>query len=102
MLGDKVQSTLEWADKARALAEAHDLADVRLAALVEKGSAPMMKGADMGVGRGLGGAAAAGAEQGGEHVLGARALKTLIGPARQWSEVGEVRALIDRMHAQAE
>ena len=42
MLRDKVQSTLEWADKARALAEAHDLADVRLAAMVEKGSALMM------------------------------------------------------------
>ncbi|HZM37791.1 MAG TPA: LuxR C-terminal-related transcriptional regulator [Acidimicrobiales bacterium] len=102
MLRDKVPSTLEWADKARALAEAHDLADVRLAAMVEKGSALMMTVDDMEEGRALLEAAADEAEQRGEHVLAARALNNLIWHARQWSEIGEVRALIDRMHAQAE
>jgi DNA-binding CsgD family transcriptional regulator len=102
MLRDKVQSTLEWADKARALAEAHDLADVRLAAMVEKGSALMMTIDSLEEGRALLEAAADESEQRGEHVLAARALSNLIWHARQWSDIGSVRTLIDRMHAQAE
>jgi DNA-binding CsgD family transcriptional regulator len=102
MLRDKLQSTLEWADKASALAEAHDLADVRLAAMVEKGSALLMTVDNLHEGRALLEAAADEAEQRGWHVLAARALNNLIWHARQWSDIGEVRALIDRMHTQAE
>jgi DNA-binding CsgD family transcriptional regulator len=102
MLRDQVQATYEWADKARALAEAHDLADVKLAAMVEKGSALMLDLDAMDEGRELLEAAAAEAERSGDYVLAARALNNLIWHARQWSNIDEVRRLIDRMHRAAE
>ncbi len=102
MLRDQVEATYEWADKARALAEAHDLDDVRLAAMVEKGSALMLDFDAVDEGRQLLEAAADEAERRGEHVLAARALNNLIWHARQWSDIDQVRRLIDRMHTEAE
>jgi DNA-binding CsgD family transcriptional regulator/tetratricopeptide (TPR) repeat protein len=102
MLRDQVEATYEWADKARALAEAHDLADVKLAAMVEKGSALMLDLDAMDEGRELLEAAADEAERTGEYVLAARALNNLIWYARQWSDIEQVRRLIDRMHRAAE
>jgi DNA-binding CsgD family transcriptional regulator/tetratricopeptide (TPR) repeat protein len=102
MLRDQVEATYEWADKARALAEAHDLADVKLAAMVEKGSALMLDLDAMGEGRDLLETAAAEAERTGDYVLAARALHNLIWHARQWSDIDEVRRLVDRMHRAAE
>jgi DNA-binding CsgD family transcriptional regulator len=102
MLRYHVEATYEWADKARALAEAHDLADVRLAAMVEKGSAMMHDPDGVREGRTLLEAAAAEAERTGEHLLATRALNNLMWHARQWSDVGDVRALIERKRRQAE
>src|SRR5262245_1451384 len=42
MLRDQADPAIEWADKALALAEAGDLGDVRRAAMIEKGSTPLI------------------------------------------------------------
>jgi len=103
MLRDLVEPTCDWADKARALAESHDLPRVRIASLVEKGSMLMTRSETLPEGRALIEEAADEAERTGEHVLAARALNNLVWHARQWSEPDDVRALIERMgrHAQA-
>jgi DNA-binding CsgD family transcriptional regulator len=103
MLREQVDATIEWADKAIALAEAHDLDDVRRAAQVEKGSVLMMLPDRADEARELLRDAADEAKRAGEHVLAARALNNLLWHARRWSGAAEVRALIDRMqrHAQA-
>ena len=103
MLRDQVEATCEWADKARGLAEAHGLDDVRLAAMVEKGSALMLDARDQAdEGRRLLQTAADEAERIGDHVLAARALNNLVWHARQWSDADEVRELIERAHRHAE
>ena len=56
----------------------------------------------MGEGRELLEAAADEAGRTGEHVLAAQALNNLIWHARQWSDIEQVRRLIDRMHRAAE
>ena len=84
-----------------ALAEAHDLADVKLAAMVEKGSALMLDLDAMGEGRELLEAAADEAERP-ASTCWPPALNNLIWHARQWSDIEEVRRLIDRMHRAAE
>src|SRR4029450_12501829 len=69
MLRDQIEATYEWADKATGLAESLDLADVRVAAMVEKGTAMLNAGDQVLEGRRL---LPAGADEGarmGEHVL---------------------------------
>jgi len=102
MLRDQAEATTEWADKALALADANGLAQVRLAAMSEKGSMLMMDPARADEARELLEAAATGAEQLGDHVLAARSLNNLVWHSRQWSDVDEVRRLIERMRVQAE
>ena len=102
MLRDMAEPTAEWADKALALAEANDLARVRLAAMAEKGSMLLMDTGRADEARELLEAAASGAEELGEHLLAARALNNLVWHARQWSDADAVRGLIERMRVQAE
>jgi DNA-binding CsgD family transcriptional regulator len=102
MLREQADATIEWADKALALADAADLTDVRLAAMVEKGSMLVVLPDHADEGRDLLEAAADGAEAAGDHLLAARALNNLVWHARRWKDVAEVRVLIDRMRDQAE
>jgi DNA-binding CsgD family transcriptional regulator/tetratricopeptide (TPR) repeat protein len=102
MLRDQIEATYEWADKAASLAETLDLTDVRLAAMVNKGTAMLNAGDRIDEGRRLLQTAADEAERIGDHVLAARALNYLVWDARQWSDAGEVREMIERAHRQAE
>ena len=102
MLRDLADATTEWADKALALADVHDLADVRAAAMVEKGAMLMGDSARSTEARELLEAAVLEAGRAGEHVLASRALNNLVWHARRWSDIGEVRALIERMRMHSE
>jgi DNA-binding CsgD family transcriptional regulator len=102
MLRGQPEATYEWADKAAALAEAHDLADVRRAAVVAKGSAMLDKAERVSEARTLLEDAAAEAERAGDHVLAETALGVLVWTARRWGDVDDVRSLIERMRQQAE
>ena len=73
-LRDLIDPTCEWADRAFALATANDLTDVRLAALVEKGSVMVIETGSAAEGGALLHATAEEAEAVGEHVLAARPL----------------------------
>jgi len=101
MLRCRWEEARQWADKAAALAEADGLAAVRLAALVEKGSALMCDPATEEEGRVLLEAAAADGERLGERVLAARALNNLVWHARQWAP-DEVRERLEQMRRHAE
>jgi DNA-binding CsgD family transcriptional regulator/tetratricopeptide (TPR) repeat protein len=101
MLRDQVDAARTWADEALALAEAHGLDHVRLAAMVEKGSTLLMDPGQVDEARDLLTAAADEAERVGEHLLAARSLNNLVWHARQWSDVDDVRRLIDRARAEA-
>ena len=102
MLRDQIEATYEWADKAASLAETLDLADVRLAAMVDKGTAMLNARDQVLEGRRLLQTAADEAERIGDHVLAARALNYLVWDARPWSDAGEVREMIERAHRHAE
>ena len=102
MLRDRADDTFEWADKALALADAAGVTDVRLQAMAEKGSMLMLDPARTDEARVLLQEVAAGAEREGEHLLAARTFNNLIWHARQWSDVDEVRSLIERMRVHAE
>lgn len=102
MLREQIDAACAWAERALALADAHGLADVRAAAIAEKGSALLLDPERAGEGRALLEAAIAEAERAGEHVLAARSLNNLVWQARRWLEADEVRALIERMRRQAE
>jgi DNA-binding NarL/FixJ family response regulator len=101
MLRDQAEPAGRWADEALALAEAHGLDRVRLAAMVEKGSTLLMDPGRVDEARALLTAAADEAERVGDHVLAARSLNNLVWHARQWSDVADVRRLIDRAGAEA-
>jgi DNA-binding CsgD family transcriptional regulator/tetratricopeptide (TPR) repeat protein len=102
MLRDQAEATYQWADKALSLAEGHDMTPVRLSAMAEKGSMLLMDPLRQNEARELLESVAAEAEQVGEHLLAARALNNLVWHARQWSDVDEVRTLIERMRVHAE
>jgi DNA-binding CsgD family transcriptional regulator/tetratricopeptide (TPR) repeat protein len=102
MLRDRAEDTFAWADKALVLAEGDDLVAVRLSAMAEKGSMLILDPARAEEARALLADVADEAERVGEHLLAARALNNLTWHARQWSDVDEVRSLIDRMRTQAE
>jgi DNA-binding CsgD family transcriptional regulator len=103
MLRDQVGQTVVWADKARELADANHLTSVRLAAMVEKGSALIHDIDTVDEARALLEEAIAEADDVGEHFLAARALNNLVWHAIGADEAGEVRKLIDRqqLHAKA-
>jgi DNA-binding NarL/FixJ family response regulator len=102
MLREEADNTCEWADKAFALADDHDLTGVRIQAMVEKGSALLDRAESEPEGRELLERAIAEAERTGEHLLAARGLHNLVWHARQWSDFDEVRAHVDRMRRHAE
>jgi DNA-binding CsgD family transcriptional regulator/tetratricopeptide (TPR) repeat protein len=102
MLRDQIEATYEWADKAASLAETLDLTDVLLAAMVDKGTAMLNARDRIDEGRRLLQTAADEAERIGDHVLAARALNYLVWDARQWSDAGEIREMIERAHRHAE
>jgi DNA-binding NarL/FixJ family response regulator len=102
MLRERVDETCLWADRARELAEANDLTDVRIAAMVEKGSALIYSYRNTAEARDLLRGAAEEAERVGEHLLAARAFSNLLWHARRWDDMDEARALVERMRVQAE
>ncbi|MGH9245756.1 MAG: helix-turn-helix transcriptional regulator [Acidimicrobiales bacterium] len=102
MLRDELDNTCEWADKAYALADDAGLPSVRVAAMVEKGSALLTGAETEAEGRQLLERAIAEAERIGEHVLAARGINNLVWDARQWADFNEVRLLIERMRRHAE
>jgi DNA-binding CsgD family transcriptional regulator/tetratricopeptide (TPR) repeat protein len=102
MLRDRAEDTFAWADKALALADAGGLTAVRLSAMIEKGWMLMLDPARSDEARELLADVASEAERAGEHLLAARALNYLTWHARQWSDVDEVRSLIERMREHAE
>ncbi|MGK2946941.1 MAG: ATP-binding protein [Acidimicrobiales bacterium] len=102
MLREQVEATCEWSDKAYSLAVDGGFDRVRLAAMVEKGSALQMVPEAAEEGRSLLEAAAEEAGRLGEHVLAARALNNLVWQARESSQVEKARALVPRVRRHAE
>jgi DNA-binding CsgD family transcriptional regulator len=102
MVRDQVEATCEWADKAQQLAEANGLTRVRLAAMVEKGSALLHDPSAAEDARELLETAIAEAGRIGEHVLAARALNNLLWRALGSERADEVRHLIDHMRRHEE
>lgn len=102
MLRELAGPTCEWADKALALAEAHGLERVRLAATVEKGSVLVLEPETAAEGNALLREAADTAERAGDHVLAARSLVNLVWHARMSSRFDEARELVLRMRRHAE
>ncbi len=103
MLRERVEPTIEWADRAQALAEQHGLGEVAVQAMVERGSMLIRTSRTDPEAWELLERAAEGAERSGDHVLAARAFNNLLIHARRWRDPDGVRALIDRLrvHAQA-
>jgi DNA-binding CsgD family transcriptional regulator len=102
MLRDLMTEASMWADRAQALAEAEGLDGVRLAAMVEKGSALMLLPERTTEGAELLAGAAEEASKAGEHILAARAFNNLLWHARRWDDVDEARVLVDRMRTEAQ
>jgi DNA-binding CsgD family transcriptional regulator len=101
ILRDEVEATLEWADRAIALAEEFELPQVRLAALVEKGIALRDVPATAAEGRAVLAGLVDEAEKLGEWVLAARALNNLVQMASSES-LTEQAELLERMRIDAE
>ncbi|GAA4173163.1 hypothetical protein GCM10022251_70710 [Phytohabitans flavus] len=101
MLRDDLPATLYWTDRAMALAEEFELPQVRLAALVEKGSALAEVPARAAEGRAILSGLVDEAEKAGEWVLAARALSNLVQgePTGSPTEFAEV---LERMRTDAE
>jgi DNA-binding NarL/FixJ family response regulator/tetratricopeptide (TPR) repeat protein len=103
MLRELAEPTVEWADRAQALAEANDLPQVAVQAMIERGSMlTRTSRTDPKAWEQLEEAAEA-AERSGDHLLAARAFNNLLIHARRWRDPDGVRALIERLrvHAQA-
>jgi DNA-binding CsgD family transcriptional regulator len=101
MLRDVTADALEWADHAIALADRLDLPEIRLTALVEKGSAQVNSPALVDEGRVLLREVAAEAEKAGVWLAAARALYNLITTPYPFS-ADDQRALLERMRMAAE
>ncbi|BCB91649.1 LuxR family transcriptional regulator [Phytohabitans suffuscus] len=101
MLRDDLPATMRWTDRALALAQELDLPRVRLAALVEKGSALVEVPARAAEGRAILSGLVDEAEKAGEWVLAARALSNLVQgePPESPAEFAE---LLERMRTDAE
>ncbi|WP_249713792.1 ATP-binding protein [Rhizomonospora bruguierae] len=100
-LSARTDAALEWADRAIALAEEFGLPRVRLAALVEKGSALTDRTSSHAEGRELLAGLVDEAEKLGEWVLAARALNILVGQPSTES-TAEQAELLERMRLDAE
>jgi DNA-binding CsgD family transcriptional regulator len=101
LLREDLDAAVEWADRALALAEEFDLPEVRLAALVEKGSALADRPATASVGAEMLAGLVDEAEKRGEWVLAARALNNLIQGVPPAS-AAESAELLERMRVDAE
>lgn len=100
-LRDDPDGTVEWADRALALAEEYELPEIRLAALVEKGAAMTDRPATSPEGWAILGGLVDEAEKLGEWVLAARALNYLVQDLPPASPQ-EHAALLERMRIDAE
>ncbi len=101
MLRDDIDGALRWADDALALDEQYDLPAVRLAALVERGSALSARPASATAGRDLLAGLVDEAEKLGEWVLAARALNN-IAQSLPPASPAEHAELLERMRIDAE
>jgi DNA-binding NarL/FixJ family response regulator len=101
MLRDQTAEALSWADRAVTLAERMDLPDIRLTALVEKGSALVNNASMVEEGRSLLREVAAAAEKAGGWLAAARALNNLLTTPFPLS-ADEQGALLERMRTAAE
>jgi DNA-binding CsgD family transcriptional regulator len=99
---DQVAATCEWADKALGLATPNGFDGVRLAAMVEKGSALVVEPGNAEEGAALLREAADEAERAGDHALVAQAIEPLVWLARVSSRLEEARTLLERMRSHAE
>jgi len=101
MLRDDLEATLKWADRALALADLLKLPHVRLAALVEKGSAMLIWPRTVAEGQAILASLIDEAEKLGEWVLAARALNNLVqGVAPE--APAEQAEMLERMRVNAE
>jgi DNA-binding CsgD family transcriptional regulator len=101
MLRERTDEVLDWTDRAIAIADAEDLPSVRLAALVERGSALVLHTRTLPEGRALLTTVAEQAERAGEWVLAARAINNLVFEVPTAS-VDEESQLLERMRTNAE
>ncbi|MGH3385339.1 MAG: helix-turn-helix transcriptional regulator [Nocardioidaceae bacterium] len=101
MLRDEIDESLSWSARALALAEELDLPRVRLAALVERGSALTNRWSTNEEGRALLSGLVDEAEKAGEWVLAARALNNIIDQASTASQT-EMAEMLERMRVDAE
>ena len=99
---DRVALTCEWADKALGIATPNGFDPVRLAAMVEKGSALTVGPETAAEGRALLEAAAEEAARTGDDALAAQALEPLVWLARVTSRLDDARDLLERMRKHAE
>ncbi|MEU4564313.1 AAA family ATPase [Actinoplanes sp. NPDC023936] len=100
-LRDDLDAALLWADRALALADEFDLPSVRLAALVEKGSTLCERPQTAADGRKILSGLVDEAEEAGEWVLAAQALKVLVHGEPPTSPVEHAETL-ERMRVDAE
>ncbi|HWS33009.1 MAG TPA: AAA family ATPase [Actinoplanes sp.] len=100
-LCDDFDTVLLWSDRALALADEFDLPNVRLAALVEKGSMLIDRGRTAVEGRRILSALIDEAESAGEWVLAARALHALV-DGEPPASPAEHAATLERMRIDAE
>jgi DNA-binding CsgD family transcriptional regulator len=101
MLRDRTDEVLAWTDRAIAIADAENLPTVRMAALLERGSALVERAATVAEGRALLTRVADDAERAGEWVLAARATNNLVFEVPNAS-VDEDSRLLERMRTNAE
>lgn len=102
VLRDHLDHALSWADRALALAEQLDLPEVRLAALLERGSALTDRPATTEEGRKLLREVVDEAEQRGEWVLAARALQVLAMAPSPSTSLEDQAEELERMREDAE
>jgi DNA-binding CsgD family transcriptional regulator len=101
MLRDQPEAATAWADRALALADEFDLPRVRLAALVEKGSALTDRPAMFVEGQAMLGGLVDEAEKLGEWVLAARALNNLVQGVPP-ADPAQHAEMLERMRVDAE
>jgi DNA-binding CsgD family transcriptional regulator/tetratricopeptide (TPR) repeat protein len=101
MLRGQPEAAVGWAERAVALTDRLGLPEVRLAALVEKGSALMDRSGSIDQGRALLAEVAERAERAGEWLLAARALNNLVTNVPPAAATDHA-ALLERMRGDAE
>jgi DNA-binding CsgD family transcriptional regulator len=101
MLRGRRAEAVEWADAAAALATELDLSEVRIAALVEKGTTLLYDKASGDTGRVMLLEASAEAERAGQYVLASRALHNLMWAVHR-IEPALASGLLERMRTNAE